>query len=215
MGVSIRPAAPRDAAFLAWTMLTASRSHLSRGAWDLYVDAVEPRVLALLARLATQPEPSFCRWEHFLVAEVDGEPSAALAAYAGGEPLLRDPGAAMTAASRDALGWDDAARLAGDARLAGFLTCAVAPSPSAWAIEWVAAVPAARRRGLVQRLLDVACETGRARGYRESELAILIGNVAAERAYERAGYRVVDELRHPDFERALGCPGTARMVRAL
>lgn len=212
---NIRRARADDARFLAWVMLAASRSHLARGAWDLYVDGEEPRALALLERMATQPEPSFCRWEHFLVAETDGSPAAALAAYAPRDPGLLDPSVAIAAASRDALGWNDAQRRAADARLAPFLTCAAAPQPNAWAVEWVATTPAARRRGLGRELLEAAIEVGRTRGFGESEIMILIGNTPAQRVYERAGYGVVGERRHPQFARAMGCPGIACLTRTL
>src|SRR5262245_19753839 len=105
MVTRIRAATAADAPFLAWVMLTASRSHLGRGAWDLHVGGTEAQVLALLERMAIQPEPSFCRWERFLVAEVDGHPAAGLSGYCAREPGLLDPTPAVDAASRDVLGW--------------------------------------------------------------------------------------------------------------
>jgi hypothetical protein len=33
--------------------------------------------------------------------------------------------------------------------------------------------------------------------------------------YERAGYGVVGERRHPQFARAMGCPGIACLTRTL
>ena len=41
---------------------------------------------------------------------------------------------------------------------------------------------------------------------------MLIGNDAAQRAYEKNGFVVIDEKRHPEFEAAYGCPG-ARLLR--
>jgi RimJ/RimL family protein N-acetyltransferase len=43
----------------------------------------------------------------------------------------------------------------------------------------------------------------------------LIGNDAAQRAYERVGFRVVEELRDAELERAMGAPGYSRMTLAL
>ena len=57
-------------------------------------------------------------------------------------------------------------------------------------------------------------EAGRTRGHRLAQLTILIGNVAAQRAYEKAGFRVRDEKRHRDFQALLGAPGFMRMVRS-
>lgn len=215
MPARIRPAVAADAPFLAWVMLAASRSHVARGAWDLHVGDAEPRVLAFLERMAVQREPSFCRWDRFLVAEVDGVPAAALAGYAAREPGMSDPTAAIAAASRSALGWDDAALERAAWRLAPFATCLSDLPPHVWAVEWVATRPELRRRGLVHDLLTAIIEAGRTRGHRLSQIMVLIGNTAAQCAYERAGYRVVDEKRHADFAAAIGCPGIARMTRAL
>ena len=215
MTTRIRPATAADARFVAWVMLAASRSHLPRGAWDVFVDGPEDRVLAFLHRMATQVEPSFCRWERFLVAEVDGTPAAGLSGYTVRDPGMLDPNAAIAAASRDALGWTDVETQAASERLANFLTCVTEPSANAWAIEWVATRPEFRRRGLVHELLLAIMQRGREQGFTRSQILVLLENTAAQCAYERAGYHVVDEKRHPDFARLMGCPGIARMTREL
>src|SRR5262249_37877795 len=130
-------------------------------------------------------------------------------------PGMADPTAAIVAASHAAFGWGERELAAAAGRLAPFLTCVVEPEPDVWAIEWVATRPEYRRRGLGRELLDAAMDAGRARGYRRSQILVLIGNTPAQCAYERAGYRIVDEKRHPDFARAVGCPGIARMTRTL
>jgi ribosomal protein S18 acetylase RimI-like enzyme len=215
MATRIRPATAADAPFVAWVMLAASRSHLPLGAWDFYVDGPEARVLAFLERMATQAEPSFCRWERFLVAEVDGMPAAGLSGYTTRDPGMLDPGPALAAASQAALAWGDAQMRVGGERLAQFLTCVTEAPADAWAVEWVATRPEFRRRGLVHELLGAIVQRGRERGHRLSQISVLLGNTPAQCAYERAGYRVVDEKRHPEFERLMGCPGIARMTRDL
>jgi GNAT superfamily N-acetyltransferase len=215
MATRIRAATRRDAPFLAWVMLAASRSHLPRGAWDLHVDGPEPRVLAFLERMAVQPIDSFCRWERFFVAEVDGRPAAALSGYAPRDLGSVDPTPAIDAASRAVLGWGRPELVAAAARLTPFFTCVSEPPLDAWAIEWVATHPDFRRRGLIHELLLAAMRAGRERGHSDSQILVLIGNTPAQCAYERAGYRVVDDKRHPDFARVIGCPGIARMTRDL
>ncbi len=196
-------------------MLAASRSHVRRGAWDLHVDRPEPDVLAFLQRMAAQPEPSFCRWDGFLVAEVDGTPAAGLCGYTTRDPGMHDPTPAITAASKAVLGWRDAEMAAAGARLAPFLTCVTEPGPDTWAVEWVATRPEFRRRGLVHELLLAVMEIGRSRGFRHSQILVLIGNTAAQCAYERAGYEVVGETRHPEFVRVMDCAGIAQLTRTL
>ena len=215
MATRVRAATRCDVPFLAWVMLAASRSHLPRGAWDVHVDGPEPRVLEFLERMAMQPVDSFCRWERFFVADVDGRPAAALSGYTPRDLGAVDPTPAIDAASRAALGWGKPELHRAAARLVPFFTCVFEPPVDVWAIEWVATHPDFRRRGLVHELLLAVTQVGRQRGLTDSQILVLIGNTPAQCAYERAGYRVVNEKRHPDFARAMGCPGIARMTRAL
>jgi translation initiation factor 4G len=211
----VRSATASDAPFLAWVMLAASRSHLPRGAWDLYVDGPDARVLALLERMAAQDVPSFCRWQNFLVAEVDGVPAAGLSGYRTNDPGMENPDPAIVAAARDVLGWRSEHLRAADLRLLDFLTCVSVPPPDTWAVEWVATRPEFRRHGLAYDLLRAVLDAGRRRGLMRSQILVLIGNTPARCAYERAGFHFVDEKRHPDFERAMRCPGIARLVREI
>ena len=48
-----------------------------------------------------------------------------------------------------------------------------------------------------------------------SQINMFIDNVAARRTYERAGFRVVDERRSAEFERACGVPGLWSLRRTL
>jgi translation initiation factor 4G len=58
-------------------------------------------------------------------------------------------------------------------------------------------------------------DRGRAAGFETAQITYLIGNRPAQRAYERAGFAVVDEKRDTQFEAVFGAPGTARMIRSL
>jgi ribosomal protein S18 acetylase RimI-like enzyme len=215
MATRIRRARPDDAPFLARVMLTASRGHVARGAWDVYVADAEPRVLGLLAELAVQATPSFCRWDGVFVAEVDGVAAAALSGYDSSAPGMADPDPAIAIAMRTALGWGEAERRAADVRLQPFVTCLTAPPPHTWVIEWVATDAAFRRRGLVRELLDTAMAEGRRRRIARSHITLFVGNTAAQCAYERAGYAAVGDKRHPAFEALIGCPGLLGMARDL
>jgi ribosomal protein S18 acetylase RimI-like enzyme len=84
--------------------------------------------------------------------------------------------------------------------------------PGAWVVEHVATKPEFRRRGLVERLVQETVERGRRQGATVADIGVLIGNEPAQRAYEKCGFEVVDEVRNADFEAAYGSPG-ARMLR--
>jgi hypothetical protein len=74
----IRPADPDDAPFLSWAMLTAARSHLPRGWFDIALKRTESECLAFLRALAVTQARSWWHYSRFHVAEVDGVPAAAL-----------------------------------------------------------------------------------------------------------------------------------------
>jgi translation initiation factor 4G len=211
-GVEIRPADRGDTRFLAWVMQAAARSHLPRGIWDVAIPDARARLDYLDALLGADTI-SFCHHSRFLVAEIDGRQAAALSAY---EPAHHVE--ALDAASQEArarLGWGEREErdLARNMRpIAGAFP---ELPPERWVVEWVAALPEHRGRGLASRLLDAILERGRAHGYRLGQIALLIGNLPAQRVYERHGFKIVDEKRDPGFEAALGCPGIARMHGAL
>lgn len=211
---AIRDAAPADARFLAWAMQESGRSHLPRGTWDVLLPGPEVPRLDLLAALATAPAPSFCHYRGFLVAELDASPVATLCGYQPGVATsdlfleaLRQAG--------DAMGWSRGRMRELLTRFGPFATCATDPDDDAWVVEWVATRPEHRGRGHARRLLDALLERGRQRGLRRAHLGVLIGNDAAQKLYERAGFEVVAEKRHPDFEAVMGTPGVRVLERPL
>lgn len=208
----IRPATRSDAPFLAWTILAAGRSHVASSFWDLLLDRPgDPAIEAFLAeRLVLAPWRSWWHHSHFWVVEVDGEPAAALSGFAVGDPEVRPPDAALLAAL-EGHGWDANALAEGLRRASPFFTCTTEADPAAWIVENVATRPEFRRRGLLARLLPEALGRGRAGSLPFADLSLFVGNTAAQRAYEAAGFAILDERRHPDFAAAIGCPGIARM----
>lgn len=58
----IRQTLPQDAAFLAWAILTASRSHLDRGWFDIALNQPADRCLEFLRKLSVTT--ILCWWHH-------------------------------------------------------------------------------------------------------------------------------------------------------
>ncbi len=211
MKAKIRPGKPDDADFLAHVMMLASRGHLRRGVWDLIAGGSEENCLDYLRRLALSEPVSLCHYSSFIVAEHDGRPAAALCGFdprAGGWEVLAD---AMKNVQSEK-GWTQVDEKASAARTAPVWQCTFDTLVGAWVIESVATIPECRRRGYADALMAEILETGRARGHSIAQLTILIGNLAAQHAYEKAGFRAIDQKRHPDFEAALGAAGFMRMV---
>lgn len=152
MDSTIRRATRDDTDFLAWVMLASSRSHVSRGIWDLIIGADDAGCLDYLKRLAVAEPQSLCHYDSFLVAEADGLPAAAVSMFRPGEsgwPLVSK---AMANVQRD-LGWTEMDREASRQRMAPALACFIPEAGEDWSIEFVATLPQYLRRGLVDALL--------------------------------------------------------------
>jgi translation initiation factor 4G len=207
-----RAATPDDAAFVAWVILAASRSHLPRGAWDLTIDGPDEDCVAFLERMVVREPRTFCHYSRFLIAEVEGRAAAALSGY---DPAhVADVAEAMEHVLTG-LDWTAEDIAAGNRRFAPFLTCVPEQPDGMWIVEWVAARPEFRRRGLVDALLTEVLADGRRHGYERAQIGVLIGNTPAERAYLKAGFRPDVERRHPAFEALMGCPGISQLRRTL
>ena len=214
MEPKIRPAELNDVPFIAWVELQAARSHLPRGFWDIWLQRLEPECLAFLEHLAQTRIRSWYHYSAFIIAELDGRAVAAMCGYADTKSTGVSTFTAVLEASRTA-GWSDAEFHAMTERTKPVLTCISDPAPDAWIIENVATLPEFRRRGLVDRLLKEELEIGRGKGHRIGQISVMIGNTPAQRAYEKAGFKVVDEKRHPDFEKSVGEPGMKRLLRDI
>lgn len=214
MEVTIRDAAPADAPFLAWVMQTAARSHCPLCFWDLAFPGPDAARLEYIAAVALAEPVSFAHYGGFLVAEADGRPVAALSAYDAATKTM-DAFVGALSAVLTARDWSPAHQELLAARIAPVGTCMPDSPPGVWVIEWVAALPEARGKGVARSLLLEILERGRAAGYTRSQIAYLSGNEPARAAYERVGFETVDEQRHPEFEAIFGSPGIARMTREL
>lgn len=211
MKVQIRAAKPTDTSFLAHIMLLAARSHLERGFWDIALNVPEAACLQCLTSLALTTTPSWAHYSKFFVAEVDGAPAAALCAYdprQAGMPLLMQ---AMGEVAQQA-GWGAAESTALWERFAPIATCLSDEVEDAWIIENVATLAPYRRRGLTHALLTHALAEGKRQGYRLAQISVLIGNTPAQQAYEKVGFHVQDEKRHPSFAAVVGEPGMRRLL---
>jgi ribosomal protein S18 acetylase RimI-like enzyme len=213
MATVLRAARATDALFVATVLEMAGRGHLPRGPWDLaFPDAEERwRALAYLARDASR---SWCHHALFDVAEVDGAPGAALVAFEPeelGDTSLGKPMFEVIAQ----LGWPPDRMAALGPLLAPYLRCFPGMPHGTWIVENVGTRADLRRKGLVAALIERALERGHDRGFRTAQISCLIGNDAAQRAYEKAGFAVVEELRDAEFERMFGAPGFSRMTQTL
>jgi len=216
MDVRIVDARPEHVPFIAWVMLTAHRSHLERGLWDFLIGDSEAECLRFLEALATTSRPHWSHHSIFIVAEVDGRPAAALCGYIDGE--LGTVTGSLTNAVQEAsrmVGRTEEDTAAGWKRAGSIALVAPDHARDAWVVENVATLPEFRRKGRVDRLLAEMLDRGRRRGATVGDIGVLIGNDGAQRAYEKAGFKVISEKLHPDFEAVYKSPGIRSLRQSL
>ncbi len=211
MKISIRNARSTDSKFLLWVLLEATQSHLSDGAglWHLIFPESEDDRLSYLEKLILSNHVSFCHYSSFLIAEVDGIAAAALAGF---DPTLVTDNNFLNALL-EALPESLVNSVLN--RMAPYTTCLIEPDLNSRIIDMVATIPEYRRLGLTKALLETTIKNGYKKGFKKAEILILIGNLVAQKAYERVGFEVVEEKKHIDFEEALNCQGIARMTKDL
>lgn len=205
-------AQPMHAPFIAWVILTAFRSHLERGFWDFLRLGKDEEILRYLEVLTTTKAAHWVNLSLFIIAEVDGEPAAALSGYfeeEHGGMKLRDGMAEVSEATGQEVDPEGMKR--------ALTVRNVVPEhvPGAWIIESVATRAEFRRSGLVDALIREMMERGRRRGAIVSDIGVFIGNDSAQKAYEKVGYAVVGEKCHQEFEAVYKTPGIRLLRCAL
>ncbi|MBS3918152.1 MAG: GNAT family N-acetyltransferase [Deltaproteobacteria bacterium] len=213
MNIQIRPARPDDAPILAWVMLISGRAHVQRGIWEVILGGTEEECLTFLQQLTISKTPHLFHHSCFLIAEVNGHPVAGLGGYdlkVLGYPALRQ--AVVEVSQKMGFSGRGEGAMKRSERV---LCCIPEEVEGAWIIDSVATVPEFRRKGIVGRLLEEILERGRQHGFRLAQINMYIGNVPARRAYEKHGFKVIDEKRHPYFEAEIGSPGMMRLLRDL
>jgi ribosomal protein S18 acetylase RimI-like enzyme len=217
MSIRIRRATESDLDLVLWVMLAASRSHLDRGIWEYMNASDEAATLSFLRRLATTESVHLQHLSLFLIAELDGEPGAAMCAYdsatQGFDILFPEITTAAVAEGIDIEGAEYVRR--GGVLLSGFVTDDPGPPGPRWVIENVATKPEARRRGLVEALIHQLLGHGRERGFEYAQISVFIENERARRAYIKAGFEPLTEQRAAEWPSEIGCPGTEMLLQPL
>jgi ribosomal protein S18 acetylase RimI-like enzyme len=207
---TIRPARIEDAGFVARNILAAQRGPLPRGWFDIALNLPEAECLAFMERLAVAGRQSWWHVSHFIIAELEGEPAAALCAMPAAGTRLAARSAIEEVAGQTGL---DASAIM---RRGGYAAdCWVQGGDGDWLLEHVATLPAYRGRGLVQALIDRALKAGKSAGFARASISFLIGNEPAERCYAKAGFVFAEEKRDGAFEALTGAPGFRRFERAI
>jgi ribosomal protein S18 acetylase RimI-like enzyme len=212
--LSIGPATIDHSTFLAKVVLSASRSQLKKGPFDLALRLDQGEVIDILEWMVLSDFVSTCHFSKFLVAEADGEPIGALAAFDPAETDLLPMGAALSDAFIG-LGYNEADLSAVMARVEAMNSCITPAAPGSWTVEWVAVKEAYRGLGICGELLSGILARGMERGLRTAQVSTYLGNDRALSAYKSAGFEIETRRRDQRFEALLGVPGMVTMRREL
>jgi len=213
MASRIRQARIDDARFIARTIFAAQRGHVPRGWFDIALDWPEPRCLAFVERIATAETESWFHVSQFILAEVEGEPAAALCAMPAAGTVSAGRSAIAEVAEHIGLNASETAAIF--RRGAYAAGCWIQGGEADWLIEHVATLPKYRGRGLVQGLIDHALLAGRSAGFQRASISFLIGNEAAQQCYAKAGFTYAEEKRDVDFEAITNASGFRRFARRI
>jgi translation initiation factor 4G len=208
----VRRAEPRDADFLGWACVTAARSQLERGWFEIVLRRDEAFCVEYAKYLTLANARSWWHWSLFLVAEVNGALASALCGF-GDESVYRASGEAMAEAG-DKMGIPKSEQAQLWPR-GTFIVSAATSEAGAWTIENVATSPEYRGTGVMHALLEAELDVARTARFKRAQISFFVGNDRAEKAYAKAGFTFAEEKHAPDFEAALGIPGTRRFARDL
>jgi ribosomal protein S18 acetylase RimI-like enzyme len=212
--ITIVRATPDHSPFLARIILASSRGHLRLGTFDVALDLPEDSLLDLLEWVNLSDFVSNCHFSKFLVAEREGEPLGALAAFDPTDSDLFPIGAALSDAFIG-MGYSESDLNLALQRFEATRSCLPTYLPKTLAIEWIAVEAAHRGQGILPRLLTECFAIGVERSFQLAQISTYLDNRAAITAYERLGFYCGAELSDPAFEALLGSPGMAAMRRDL
>ena len=139
MASRIRQARIDDARFIARTIFAAQRGHVPRGWFDIALDWPEPRCLAFVERIATAETESWFHVSQFILAEVEGEPAAALCAMPAAGTVSAGRSAIAEVAEHIGLNASETAAIF--RRGAYAAGCWIQGGEADWLIEHVATLP--------------------------------------------------------------------------
>lgn len=219
MTISIRQAMPndaRDAARIidlsgrAQILLDSYKGEQKEPCWAFTFPGPEEERIDKIAWLVLNAERLGMHYSNCKVAEIDGMIAGGLCTF----PRGQDSALLYIKAFRN-MGYGYMDILAGFYRGQAFFRAHPSTLKDALVVEYVGTFPEYQRRGVLNALLEDAIEKARSEGFPRMQVSTFIGNVAAQRAYEKVGFRVDKECTNRSHEKRYGSPGEKRLVLDL
>jgi translation initiation factor 4G len=215
LAIQIRKCRVEDAAFLARSILIAGRAHVSKGIWEVVLNASEEECLRFLEYVVVTEIPHLFHHTFYFIAEtIDNTPVGSLGGY---DPKKFGYQALQLALPEvyQKLHFPKQSIQEANERAAKILTCLPKDIANAWVIDSVATMPGYRGRGVAERLLQVVMDEGRQQGYSLAHIVMYADNDPALKLYKKMGFAVIEETRDIFFEEQICSPGMLSLSRKL
>ncbi|THB71737.1 MAG: N-acetyltransferase [Gammaproteobacteria bacterium] len=210
--INIREATESDIDFIFWIMKTAARSGQELGFIDKLFPGEEEKNFSFIKEMILSDIKSLFHYSNFILAEENGVPVAGMSGYYTPE-IHSEHFRECFAKTQEKFGLSEEEREDMTANLAVFVGCFPGLLENAWVVEWVAAKPEYRGKGIVRKLLHSIINYGIENTDCEVvQIAVAKGNTPAVNAYKGIGFESYDEKVSKEFEQEFGYPGMERLV---
>lgn len=208
-----RPATQDDAdTYLGDAIRDSERAHTGKGIWDVFLeDDVDPSksLSSVLAYACKNDAQTHFHYTHFIVAEAEGEGPIAAGCgfiYPDFSVSRSYPGMANAAGQLRGTSPEECSEMW---KRISYLDDAFPDYDydHTWMLESIFVSPSYRKKGLAVELIEQLFELGRPQHVRECLVVCGIGNIAAYRLYEKAGFDCIGKGESAAAQEAMGYPG--------
>ncbi len=216
MELTFRTAHHHDLDFIAWCNYAATSPAPGFCYWDPLLEGTQTETMQFIRAIFQHDALAWGSVEDFIVGEVSGEKVCGASGFVMGHTDYRPLRLEKLQQVQAALGWSDHL-------LQTFiqnyeqvwtnpLDVTLKPSGN-WTVECLAVLPEYRGQGVGEKLLEALAHRGIQKGHQTMGISVTMGNQAAEKLYQKAGFRPYITYWESYFEGQF--PGTIKYSKPL
>jgi len=198
MSIKIKKASVKDTPFLAQMILQSSRAGKKRGVFDfLFSDCNEKEILENIQALTKTNAKSYCHFENFLIAEMDGKSVGTLCSY---EPRISTKQTFIDALSE--LGHNDVSD-----NLEPIYGCNFELNKRTLMFDFMEELDGFIDVGVLKALMQKSLLTARLKGYRIAQSIVEIGSFDTIMYYKKLGFKEIEHKECESYKEKFGRAG--------
>jgi len=187
MGIKIEKASPKDAKFIAESILVSSRAEKSVCIFDLIFESDEDKtIIQFLEKLITTETKSYIHFSNFLIAYEDSKLAGCLCGY---EPRVATQ--EIFAKALEEIGVDQSYLK----RIEAYSMCEPEVGRRSWILDFIHVNEGFHKLSNIKELVQKSLLTARLKGYRKAATLIEIGSAEVELVYKKLGFSFENEKR--------------------